>query len=302
MATSPIVTLHAGTRPQELRLTRLPGEFGPILRCSGDLDETSVGLLSRELLLLMPMGHPVLTLNLSGCSFLDSDGVLTILQTFKRLREEGRRLVVVAGPGFAGDLLRWVGFDRVVPVFPTEEAAVLALRGGLPLAPPPSWAEARAQSVRHWRAILRALDETAPEEILRRLTSMTALCERSDEFFRLGLAVFADWPPRDEVAWAKGEGQGQIRTGAPARGAGPALMERPPTSRCEYCPLFAALGGVPEGVGCQSILDPIIEAVRAGDGHWARRQVTAVIRLLEALRLPAEEDPFTLETVVDVKS
>src|SRR6266542_6673689 len=115
-----------------LRVIRLPGEFGPIVRCAGDLTVDTAEILQRELAFLEPLGHPVLTLNLSDCTFLDSHGVLTLLTTFKRVRAEGRRLVVVAQGGFAARLLEVVGFDHVVPVFPDEKTTVLALRGGPP--------------------------------------------------------------------------------------------------------------------------------------------------------------------------
>src|SRR5207248_2430484 len=78
--------------PPALQLVRLPGEFGPILRCSGELSVATAEALRRELALLMPMGHPVLTLSLSGCRFLDVGGIMTILDACKRLRQEGRRL------------------------------------------------------------------------------------------------------------------------------------------------------------------------------------------------------------------
>jgi anti-anti-sigma regulatory factor len=67
-----------------LQLTRLPGEFGPILRCYGELSRSTVGTLQRELDLLEPLAHLVLTLDLSACEFLDADGIVTILQSFAR--------------------------------------------------------------------------------------------------------------------------------------------------------------------------------------------------------------------------
>ena len=68
-----------------------------------------------------------------------------------------------------------------------------------------------------------------------------------------------------------------------------------PSTRCEYCPLFAVVGGAVEDLGCQSLLNPIIQAVRGGDLDLARAQVAAVIRLLEALCVPVDEDPLMSE-------
>jgi anti-anti-sigma factor len=111
---------------------RLPGEHGPVVRCSGDLSWATAASLRRELALPLPAGSSALTLNLSGCSFLDVEGMMTLIDSFKRLRQEGHRLVLVAGPGTLSRLLQVTGIDRVIPMFPTEEAAAWALRGGRP--------------------------------------------------------------------------------------------------------------------------------------------------------------------------
>jgi hypothetical protein len=68
-----------------LRLARLPGEHGPILRCSGELSAAAASTLGGELALALPAGHSVLLLNLSECSSVDVEGLLTILDAFKRL-------------------------------------------------------------------------------------------------------------------------------------------------------------------------------------------------------------------------
>jgi anti-anti-sigma factor len=235
--------------PPGLRLVRLPGEFGPILRCYGELSRSTVGTLQRELDLLEPLAHRVLMLDLSGCEFLDADGILTLLESFKRRCEKGYSLVVVAGTGSVAHLLEVLGFDHVVTTFPSEESALLASRGGGPPLPAPAtWATARADTLTRWRLIQEALDQPSPQEVLRLLTSMTALCERSEELFQ--------------------------ERSAPA------------TARCQFCPLFYALGGRPDDVGCQSILNPLIEAVRGNNPDSARAQVAAVIRTIEELPLP----------------
>jgi hypothetical protein len=87
---------------------------------------------------------------------------------------------------------------------------------------------------------------------------MTALCERAEKSFRQRL-----WP----ATW-----------------------------RCQLCPLFHTLGGRPHDVGCRSLQDPVIHAVRAGDRVRARALVDATIRFLRELPLPESEllDDFAL--------
>jgi anti-anti-sigma factor len=238
-------SMTAAISQPSLRLVRLPGEFGPIVRCYGELVKPTVTALQQELAVLEPLDHPAVTLNLCGCVSLDSDGVMAILQSYKRRRERGWQLVVVASPGRVAHVLQLVGFDRVVPVFRSEDAVGLTLRGG-PLPPAPaSWAEALSETVLHWRETRQALDHAPKNEVVRLLTSMTALCERSEECFRDG--------------------------------------SRRAAFHCEFCPLFHRLGGRPEDAGCMSMLDPIIAAVRSGDQNAARTQVRAAARTLEEM-------------------
>jgi anti-anti-sigma factor len=237
---------------------RLPGEFGPILRCCGELSVATQEALRREIALLEPLGHPALTLNLAGCEILDVDGILTVFESFKRLRDRGRRLVVVAGTGSVARLLEVVRLDWLVPVFASEEEAARTLRNGWPPLPgPETWEQARAETAVHWQLIQEALDQLPREELLRMLTSMTAFCERAEE----------------------------VSQERPARGA----------ARCRCCPLFHHLGGQPEDIGCRSLLDPIIAAVRAGDRTSAHAQVAAVIRIIRETPLPDDLEPIDLE-------
>ena len=130
--------------PPALHLVRLPGEHGPIVRCAGDLSCATAATLRKEMALPLPLGDSVLTLSLSGCSFLDVEGMMILIDSFKRLRRDGHRLVLVAGPGTLSRLLQVTGIDRVIPMFPTEEAAAWALRGGRP----PECAHATAEAAR----------------------------------------------------------------------------------------------------------------------------------------------------------
>jgi anti-anti-sigma factor len=250
--------------PRALNLIRLPGPHGPIIRCTGELSVATSEALRRELALLEPLGHRALTLNLTGCGYLDVDGIMTILQSFKRLRDQGRALVLVV-PAIGqreskqpARLLEAEGLDRWIPTFPTEEAAVLALRGAGPAPPAPTtWEAARAQALSRWQEIQHLLepvpgggraDQIPVKEPLRLLTSMMGLCERSEELFQ-------------EL---------------PAPGA----------VRCQFCPLYYALGGRPGDVGCRSLLEPIIEALRANDLASARAQAAKVIRTIGMMPLP----------------
>src|SRR4029079_15641539 len=93
------------TRPPTLRIVRQPGEFGPIVRCYGDLTVATTEMLRRELALLEPLGHTVLVLDLSHCSSLYVEGILAVVDSFKRLRRNDGLLFMVTGIGPVAQLL-----------------------------------------------------------------------------------------------------------------------------------------------------------------------------------------------------
>jgi hypothetical protein len=126
------------------------------------------------------------------------------------------------------------------------------------------------QTIGRWRMIERALDDSPVESILHLLLSMTALCRRSDALY------------------CQSRGAATNRPTEPRQGHDPPEAQ---PSRCEFCPLFHQLGGKPEDVGCQSIVDPIIAAVRAGDRDTARAQAAAALRTLERMPAPEEAQP-----------
>lgn len=251
--------MGAAVPPPGLDVVRVPGETGPILKCAGELTAATVPILRRELDPLIPLDHPGIVLNLADCRYLDVDGLLALFLAFKELRERGRQLAIVAGRGTVAHLLRVLGVDSVLSVFPSEEVAVRALRGGGPRPPAPAtWAAARVKTIARWKAIRELLEEAPPAKILRELTAMTPLCHRAEEI----LWVLA---PSDRVD----------------RPAAPPPLET--AVRCRFCPLFEALGARPEDVGCRSALDPIFAAVQSGDMATARERIDALIQTLETM-------------------
>jgi anti-anti-sigma factor len=252
---------HSASRsvpPAALWLMRVPGEFGVIVRCCGELSGATSEALLRELIFLEPLDHPLLTLNIAGCHMVDLEGVRTILQSARRLRGRGRRLVVVAGTGPVARELQILRLDWIVPVYPTEEAAALVLRGWSPPLPGPgTWEAAQAEALIHWQLIQEAVQELPEDMLLRLLTSMTPLCEHAEQLFQ--------------------------EDGAP--GGGGRATTASSGARCQSCPLFHVSGRLREDIGCQRLLDPILAAVRTGDRAAAAVLVSGLIELLQRLSI-----------------
>ena len=64
----------------------------------GELDLSTVGKVDDELQRAERPGPPVLVLDLSRLTFLDSTGLRCVVRAAERARDEERRFVVVKGP------------------------------------------------------------------------------------------------------------------------------------------------------------------------------------------------------------
>ena len=68
------------------------------LALKGELDLSTVGKVQEELRRVEASGPPILVLDLSKLTFLDSTGLRCLVTADERGREAGRRVVIVRGP------------------------------------------------------------------------------------------------------------------------------------------------------------------------------------------------------------
>src|SRR5262245_13110795 len=103
------------------RLTthRLPGEYGPVLLCSGELAAATKEALVAELGGLEVLGHPVVTLDVTDCTIQGAEAVEAIYHAARQLAAAGSHLAIVAGGGRTARMLELLGVAKVVPMFPT---------------------------------------------------------------------------------------------------------------------------------------------------------------------------------------
>ena len=64
----------------------------------GELDLSSVGKVQEELRRVEAEEPPLLVLDLTNLTFLDSTGLRTVVTADERARDNGRRFVIVRGP------------------------------------------------------------------------------------------------------------------------------------------------------------------------------------------------------------
>lgn len=95
-----------------------------VVFASGDLDIYSV-MAFRDVVNEAGRGDTAYVLvDLTDAGFLDSTGIAALVATRRRLQQRKAELGLVAGRGAPLRLLKMVGLDQVVRVWPTLDAAL----------------------------------------------------------------------------------------------------------------------------------------------------------------------------------
>ncbi|MEV6908704.1 STAS domain-containing protein [Amycolatopsis sp. NPDC051071] len=94
--------------------TRYPGDI-EVLTVSGDLDLGTVRILEHQLWLET---SPGLVLDLGGVMFLSTAGIGCLLRAAERARAERRRFALVASTHSVSRVLRRLGVDTALPLYP----------------------------------------------------------------------------------------------------------------------------------------------------------------------------------------
>ena len=94
-----------------------------LVSVSGELDLYVETELRDTLVSAAGLRVSTVVFDLSGVSFLDSTICGILVAETKRLRRDGKRLVLVSNGNFASRALGVAGIDQIVPVYPTLHAA-----------------------------------------------------------------------------------------------------------------------------------------------------------------------------------
>ncbi|MCU1354188.1 MAG: anti-sigma factor antagonist [Acidimicrobiales bacterium] len=102
-----------------------------ICRPVGELDAYTVAQFREAL--GEQTSAPRLVIDLSAVPFMDSAGLGALIGGIRRAREQGGEVAVACSRPTLTRLLHTTGFDRIVPVVETIEAAAAALREASPV-------------------------------------------------------------------------------------------------------------------------------------------------------------------------
>jgi anti-sigma B factor antagonist len=113
----------------EFQLTARTVNGVEVIGVVGELDiATSPGLRDRLDRGEDKADHPVV-IDLTGCEFIDSTGLATLLHGAGRERPSAGRIALAVSPGEVRKLLELTAIDRTIPVFGTLDEAIASVRG-----------------------------------------------------------------------------------------------------------------------------------------------------------------------------
>jgi anti-sigma B factor antagonist len=101
-----------------VEVERRPG--GTFLRVEGEIDISNAEDISAAIEAAVPNDSPIVTVDLSGTTYLDSAGVRLLFVLAERLRGRRQELIVVVPPGSPiRSVLEITGMTRVITIAET---------------------------------------------------------------------------------------------------------------------------------------------------------------------------------------
>lgn len=95
-----------------------------VLAVSGRMDAMNAPEFEAECGRRMAEGEKRLVVDLSALEYISSAGLRSILAAAKKLKAQGGELAFCCLSGIVGEVFAVSGFSKLLPVFPTREAAL----------------------------------------------------------------------------------------------------------------------------------------------------------------------------------
>lgn len=90
----------------------------------GEINASSVEKFQDDIFAAQRETDKNIVLNLNGVGYINSRGLGVVAELYNRLKEEGRTLRIVCNSPFVREVIEVVKFDRVIPVFSSEEEII----------------------------------------------------------------------------------------------------------------------------------------------------------------------------------
>ena len=110
-----------------MEITRI-GEIDCV-QVMGRVDSDTAGVLEKTLNNLLEMGSKEIVCDFSSTTYISSAGLRVLLSVTKTLiRSQGRIVLCSLRPN-VNEVFRVAGFNQIIPIYPTRDAAIKILSG-----------------------------------------------------------------------------------------------------------------------------------------------------------------------------
>ncbi|MFD8306929.1 STAS domain-containing protein [Streptomyces sp. NPDC059690] len=106
-----------------LKITVRDAGTGPVWEITGALDYTTAPELREQLTTLTLRPGQRLVLDLAGMDFCDSSGITALISAHHHTQAAQADLALAAAPPSTLRVLRMVGLDQIIPLYPDTETA-----------------------------------------------------------------------------------------------------------------------------------------------------------------------------------
>jgi anti-sigma B factor antagonist len=103
----------AGGKEQELPVTCRQDMDSCTVTLSGELDYTASSQMNRQMRAFIDKSSGDLSLDLSGLTYLDSSGLAVLIEAYRRLKKDKRKLVITSVTRQVEKILRLTELDKL---------------------------------------------------------------------------------------------------------------------------------------------------------------------------------------------
>lgn len=102
-------------------------EHSAVVEVDGVVDSTNVGEFFGFINVVLKRGINRIVLDLSNTSYLSSGGLSVIIDAYKRVTNEGGKLVITGASNMLSDLFDTVQFNKIIEFYDSQDEARKAI-------------------------------------------------------------------------------------------------------------------------------------------------------------------------------
>ena len=99
-----------------------------VFRVAGEVDLKSSPQLREKLQAVLKEKPKGIILEMSGCNYIDSSGIATLVETLQRLKKDGGKMAIAGAVQRVKDIFEIAHLDGIFPMFASQDEALESLK------------------------------------------------------------------------------------------------------------------------------------------------------------------------------